>query len=238
MHRKNRIMVCFLLVTLLAGCKGLPWDNDKTIPDPPLATAQPTHATPAPTQLPIVITATPKNEPTIDSIATVALTASAIPTQETQATMIAITNTAVSAPTSPASGQILQIFLVAIGDNGASGKKIGCGDSLVAVDVVVNPTVAVLRTSLDELLAIKSEYYGQSGLYNALYQSDLEIEELGLQNGVASIYLKGDLVLGGTCDSPRVEEQLRATALQFSTVSDVEIFINGKPLEELVAGGG
>ncbi len=236
MVKKNLILVFFLIVILAAGCTGLPGDDGKTIPDPPLPTAQPTQAPPVPTDPPIIILATPKTEFTVESTTTTAFTSTAIPTQEPQATIIVITNTVVSAPTRPASGQTLQIFLVAIGDNGASGKKFGCDDSLVAVDVVVNPTVAVLRTSLNELLAIKSDYYGQSGLYNALYQSDLEIEELGLENGRASIYLKGDLILGGTCDNPRVEEQLRATALQFSTVSEVEIFINGKPLGEVLSG--
>ena len=68
-----------------------------------------------------------------------------------------------------------------------------------------------------------------------LYQSDLEIENLYIQDGVAYIYLKGELLQGGTCDSPRIEEQLKATALQFSTVRDVKIFINNEPLEAVLS---
>ncbi len=57
-------------------------------------------------------------------------------------------------------------------DNGVSGTKFGCDDSLVAVEVPIAPTVGVLRAALNQLLSLKSSYYGQSGLYTALYQSD------------------------------------------------------------------
>jgi len=38
--------------------------------------------------------------------------------------------------------------------------------------------------------------------------------------------------VGGVCDEPRVQAQLRETALQFSTVDSVSIFINGIQLED------
>ncbi len=131
--------------------------------------------------------------------------------------------------------QTLKIFLVAIGDNGTSGKLIGCGDSLVPVTQQIVPTQGVLHAVLEILLGIKQQYYGQSGLYNALYQSDLTIEDLIIENGKASIHLAGRLLLGGVCDNPRVEAQLVETAKQFSTVQQVEIFINGKPLKDVLS---
>jgi hypothetical protein len=36
------------------------------------------------------------------------------------------------------------------------------------------------------------------------------------------------------CDNPRVEGQLTAIALQFSTVKSVSIYINGTPLAKLL----
>ena len=129
----------------------------------------------------------------------------------------------------------VNIYLVAIGDNGASGKAIGCGDSLIPVEVSITPTLGVLRAALNELFDLEGEqYYGESGLYNALYQSHLRIDDLVVTNGEALIKLKGDLVVGGECDGPRVEEQLKALALQFSTVNRVSIFINGQPLRDLL----
>ncbi len=183
----------------------------------------PTVAMAKSTQLPLVITATPSIEK------------STTPTELPQIAQSPSSPQPVVLPTSSENGQILKIYLVAVGDNGVSGPVIGCGDSLVAVDVAVKPTVAVLRAALNELLSIKTGTYGQTGLYSALHQSNLQIDNLYIQNGLASIYLTGDLLLGGTCENPRVEEQLKATALQFSTVQNVEIFINGVPLNEVLS---
>ena len=121
----------------------------------------------------------------------------------------------------------VKIFLVAIGDNGVSGKLIGCGDSLVPVEVPITPTLGVLRAALNELFKLEGQqYYGQSGLYNALYQSDLAIADVAVIGSEARIFLTGTLTLGGECDNPRVEEQLKALALQFNTVERVSIYIN------------
>ncbi len=57
----------------------------------------------------------------------------------------------------------VKIFLVATGDNGVSGKMIGCGDSLVPVTQQIVPTQGVLRAALEILLGIQQQYYGQSG---------------------------------------------------------------------------
>jgi hypothetical protein len=45
--------------------------------------------------------------------------------------------------------QTVKIFLVATGDNGASGKLIGCGDSLVPVTQQIVPTQGVLRAAVE-----------------------------------------------------------------------------------------
>lgn len=132
----------------------------------------------------------------------------------------------------------VQIYLVALGDSGQSGQKIGCDDSLIAVEREITPTIAPLRASLNELLSLREQYYGQSGLYNALYQSNLQIEDIGLVNGQATIYLSGQYTLGGVCDIPRFEAQLEATALQFSTVDRVAIFLNGQAIKEALSLAG
>lgn len=125
-----------------------------------------------------------------------------------------------------------QIYLVAIGDD--AKPTFGCGDSLEGVTQKIT-TTAPLTETLTRLLALDDQYYGESGLYNALWQSDLSLESASLTDGVASIALTGSLKLGGTCDSPRVKEQLTATATQFATVDSVNITVNGQPLDEALS---
>jgi hypothetical protein len=86
------------------------------------------------------------------------------------------------------------------------------------------------------LLGSDDQYYGQSGLYNVFYQSDLSVESIDIENGEAIIRLMGDLQLGGVCDSPRVQAQLEQTALQYETVGSVMITVNGETLESLLSG--
>ncbi len=139
-------------------------------------------------------------------------------------------------PSSVTADQTIQIFLIAIDDNGRSGKLIGCGDSLVPVAVKIPHTTGVLKAALEALLGVKTPNYGESGLYNALYQSDLQLESVAInQQGAAQIRLRGTLKLGGECDNPRVEAQLTEIALQFSTVKAAVVYINGKPLKEVLS---
>ncbi len=145
---------------------------------------------------------------------------------------------ATSKPTQAGASQV-KIFLIAVNDNGASGKIIGCGDSLIPVIIKIQPTLEVLRASLNKLFAMHGQKdYGVSGLYNALYQSNLSIESLNIVNREAVIRLKGSLVLGGVCDNPRIKAQLEESALQFSTVDKASVFINGVPLNQLLSSQG
>ena len=129
----------------------------------------------------------------------------------------------------------VQIYLIAIGDNGKAGPQIGCGDSAIPVQVRIRYTLGVLRGSLEKLLSVKERDYGASGLYNALYQSDLHVASVAIDAGKATIRLTGDLTMGGECDSPRVEAQIERTALQFSTVQDVAVFLNDRPLADVLS---
>ena len=141
-------------------------------------------------------------------------------------------------PTSAGVSEV-NIYLIAVGDNGASGPLVGCGDSVVAVKRQLSaPTRAPLRAALQELLSIHDENYGQSGLRNALFGSNLTIDSVTIENEVAKIALSGTMSLAGECDDPRFKAQLEYTALQFSTVKSVEITVNGTPLDDLLGGQG
>lgn len=131
--------------------------------------------------------------------------------------------------------QKVKVYLVAIDDAGKSGEAIGCGDSLIPVTREVAKTQGVLKASLMELFSLHDQYYGQSGLYNSLYNSHLQVDSANVANGNATVNLSGELSLGGVCDDPRVEGQIRSTAEQFETVKKVDIFLNGVPLSEALS---
>jgi len=191
---------------------GIDWVPEDATPVPPTATL--IAASPTPQILPPTETPTP-----IPPTAT-------LPPQPT--------HTPVPPSATPTSLKV-QLFLIAVGDNGVSGQLIGCGDSLVPVQVEIPYSQAVLKASLEKLLSLKTQYYGQSGLYNALYQSDLQLESVTLVNGKAVIKLTGTLMLGGECDDPRVVAQLEGTARQFPTVQTVEIYVNGHLLADVLS---
>lgn len=143
------------------------------------------------------------------------------------------------AATSTTNGaQSVKIYMIAMGDGTITSSTIGCGDTVVAVDRSIPATTTPLTAALNELLAQHQQYYGESGLYNALYQSNLHVDSVAIVNGVATVKLSGATVLGGECDDPRAVEQLTRTVLQFNTVTKAAIFINGKTLGETFSERG
>lgn len=147
-----------------------------------------------------------------------------------------VTETPEASPTGAKETQIVNIYFIALEDNGVAGKKIGCNDSVVPVKREIAKTQTPLKAVLEELLSYKNQYFGESGLYNALYQSDLRFDSAVIQNGEAVIKLSGILQLGGACDNPRVKAQIEETALQFQTVSTVRVLINNKPIDDVLSG--
>lgn len=177
---------------------------------------------------------------------TVTATAIIVPTEQINPTAtMAIASPTLALPTatkvppvvqtSTPGQQTVKIFLIALDDNGQSGTVVGCGDSAVPVTVTIPQTQAVLRAALEKLFSAKQQFYGESGFYNALYQSNLQVEGVTIEQSKAIIHLTGTVMLGGACDAPRVEAQIKQTALQFSTVSEVEVFIDDVPLEDVLS---
>jgi predicted RND superfamily exporter protein len=79
--------------------------------------------------------------------------------------------------------EIVKIYLIALEDEGKSGKRIATGDSAIAVAVSITAAEAKapLSAALKKLLSIKEQYYGQSGLYNSIYQSDLKVDKVTIK---------------------------------------------------------
>src|SRR5215210_422058 len=217
--RKFFILIAMLSLAACGTPEGSPEPTQTLLPT--ISFEMPTH------------TATAVASPTekIDPTATVT-----IPT----ATVVVPSATPIS-PAATASipgttaDQTVKIVLIALEDNGQSGTLVGCGDSAIPITVTIPPTQGVLRAALEKLFSAKNQLYGESGYYNALYQSDLQVSGVTIEQGKAIIHLTGSLMLGGVCDAPRVEAQIEQTALQFSTVKEVAVFINDVPLEDVLS---
>ncbi len=127
------------------------------------------------------------------------------------------------------------LYFVDIDDNGQKGLKIGCNDSLVSVIQKVDNTATPMTVALEKLLGMKEQTVG-ADLYNSLYQSNLVLEKATItSSGIAEVYLSGELRLGGTCDVPRAQAQLEQTIMQFSSVNQVQIYLNNQPLENALS---
>jgi hypothetical protein len=128
--------------------------------------------------------------------------------------------------------QSINVYLVAVGDNGKTGKKIGCGDSLIAVTRTIKKTAAPLTAAIRELLQTPQHpgFDGGPNLENFWKGRNLKVSSVSLVNRTATIRLSGALSVAGVCDEPRIESQMDATARQFPTVKRVKVFIGNKTL--------
>jgi len=128
----------------------------------------------------------------------------------------------------------INLYMIAIGDNGQTGEKIGCGDSLVPVprDIAGGGNTATKITqALTLLFSLKDPNYGESGFANSVAASQLQVKGVEIQGDTAAIYLTGTVVLGGVCDTPRVEGQIGAVARQFAGVRRAIVIVNGGPID-------
>lgn len=136
---------------------------------------------------------------------------------------------------SAAHGDSLKLYFIALDDSGESGKLIGCNDSVVPVWISIKDAPNPVRATLDSLLSAHSRLYLDNNLYNAFHRSELSFSHMHETNSGTKIYLQGDLRIGGICDNPRIQAQLRLTAQQFSTVDSVTFFIDLLPLNEILS---
>jgi hypothetical protein len=135
---------------------------------------------------------------------------------------------AVDAPAATSNQQV--VYLVKVGDGGASGRPIGCGDSVVPVKVPVRKGVPPLRGAIEALLATAPA--DDAPARNFWKGEALKVERVALRAGEATIRISGKLLVAGACDAPRIEEQIQATARQFSSVKTVRVLVNGVPLAQ------
>ena len=132
----------------------------------------------------------------------------------------------------------VKVYLVAVGDDGYSGKRIGCGDSLVAVTRTSSKSTTPLKAALEELLAMPRETKREmpkEGLGNYVFGPDLKLSSASISKGTATIRFSGEISVAGICDEPRITEQIRATAKQFPTVKRVKVFVGKRTLKDAIS---
>jgi spore germination protein GerM len=228
--RFSMFMVLSTLVMVLLACNASGTAGSTPTPSPTMT------VTGIPTTLPA--TATTSGGATAVPSSTPTTSQGSAPTATRPAATSAPTrpaNTAAPSATWAGAKEVF-IYLIAMEDNGASGPKIGCNDSIIEVKRVLSqPTQSPLRAAYEELLSIKDDFYGESGLFNSLWEMDLTVDSVNITNGKAIVQLSGDFHGVGTCADPRMIAQLEYTALQFSTVTSVEITINGVELHEFLS---
>jgi hypothetical protein len=129
----------------------------------------------------------------------------------------------------------VNLYFIAVADAGRTGDPVGCDDSVVPVQVRIQPTNAPLTAAMQALLAVRTRNYGENNYYNALHQSELQVQRIVIENRVATVELSGTLRSGGVCDDPRIKAQLERTATQFPTVDRARILINGRTIDDILS---
>lgn len=124
-------------------------------------------------------------------------------------------------------GKEIKIYLIAIDASKHQGEIIGCNDMLVAVEKDVKVDKSPLESAITELLNTKDSEEFQ----NYVKGIQLMLFQVTMAGGVADVYLNGELTINGTCDIPRIREQLNETAKQFKDLKKVNFYLNAKPLE-------
>lgn len=107
-----------------------------------------------------------------------------------------------------------------------SATTFGCGDEIEMVNRSVSTTTP-LKTAIEELMSIHTRAYGMSGLTTALYQNNFTVNSVTITGTHADIDLSGTIMIGGVCDNPRIQEQMKRTILQFPGITTYQIKLNG-----------
>lgn len=127
------------------------------------------------------------------------------------------------------------MYYIKLDDGWTEGKLIGCNDSLISVPVVLD----TLFTSREEVLTYvyKLQLWakGQPENLATTLTPELQVANISVTDGKAAVALSGTLLLWGTCDVPRVQEQLTAVGTQFPEITEVKITINGTSLDDYLS---
>lgn len=136
----------------------------------------------------------------------------------------------------------VNVYWILEGDSGQAGDPIGCGDSLVMGSVQgLDPGLTGaerVEAGIEALLAQRDREIGERGLTNALYNSELTLQGAQIDGDTVTVTLSGQPQSAGTCDDPRIIEQLEQTALVNSGVTTAHVLVDGTPIREFMSAQG
>lgn len=117
-----------------------------------------------------------------------------------------------------------------------NASSFGCEDTLLKVEKeIINSVQPPVKSAVTELLNAKDGYTDANIQYNVFYQSNLELDEITESQETISVYITGELKLGGVCDNPRVKEQLTKTIEEYVKGKKINILINNIPVDEYLS---
>jgi len=148
--------------------------------------------------------------------------------QSSEGTVPSNTGTATTTPTTPVMSEVSKIQLALLDVAEATqGKRRGC-DRVVMVPYDIEPTGAPLSAAMRLLFSQDNEQEGNWFNFIARTNDTLKFDRADVVSGTAFIYLTGQLSgLAGVCDDPRAAIQIEETALQFPSVTRVQLYLNG-----------
>jgi len=135
-------------------------------------------------------------------------------------------------------GTVSEVTLVMLNQDVPANQEPerGC-DLLAPITRSIKPTQAPLTAAMEELFAFDQTNVQEFYNFIANTNDTLRFDRATVENGTASIYLTGELSgLSGVCDNPRASIQINQTAKQFSTVEDVQIYLNGQQTDLTPSG--
>ena len=131
--------------------------------------------------------------------------------------------------------QRVRVFLIDLPAGQAGAKS--CTAKPAAVEEELPVAAPALEGALSALLTLDHDPYDtRTGFYNALHASPLTIDKIEHRGAEVTVRLNGYLELDDPCDGQRAFTQLQETVLQFSDVQHVQFYLEGKPLQEALAG--
>ncbi len=172
--------------------------------------------------------------------------ASAAPATEAPASSSPAASTPASAPSStPAAATAGEatVYWVSPAGSGHQGIEFpGCGELLVESTVKASSSGEVgtaerVEAGIEALLEDRT-YEHSNGLVNALYQSELSVQDVSIEGDTVTVDLTGQPMSAGSCADPQIIGQLEYTATANAGTYTAEVLVDGTPIQEFMSQKG